>query len=321
MQKLIILAMLLGFGVEAGAEPRESFVAANGVRLHFLDFGGTGPAVILLHGQGNTAHIFRTFAPGLIDRYRVVALTRRGHGQSEAPTDGYDPHTLAADIREAMDALRIERAVIIGHSMAGEEMTALAASSPQRVTALVYLDAALDRFKSIEDELDPFLAVGTPQQADRANKDALRSFERRWVPGWTDAHERDFEASVYQNVDGTWALGTKPGVAEKIDVGRRSFRYDYARLSVPALGIYATPRRYPPKYIPPDATPAQLDAAQAFVDGEWGPFVTDSIAHFRREVPCARILEIPDADHYVFFSHSIEVLTHVRAFLAEARCP
>src|SRR5688572_24329228 len=158
MQTLIVLGMLLGFGAAAVAEPREGFIAANGVRLHYLDFGGTGPAVILLHGQGDTAHLFRDFAPGLTDSYHVVALTRRGHGQSEAPTDGYDPLTLAADIRAAMDALQIQRAAIIGHSMSGEEMTALAANSPGRVTALVYLDAALDRFNLAEEDPDPFIA-------------------------------------------------------------------------------------------------------------------------------------------------------------------
>lgn len=321
MRMLITFAMLLGFVVAAGAEPRDVFVTVNGVRLHYLDFGGSGPAVFLLHGQGNTAHIFRTFAPGLTDRYHVFALTRRGHGQSDAPTDGYDPITLAADIRGVMDARLIERATIIGHSMAGEEMTALAASSPERVTALVYLDAAFDRAKPIDWELDPFYSAGTPQPAESASKDALRSFNRRWIPWWNDADERDFEASVYQKLDGTWASGTKPGVDEKIEAGRLSYRYDYGRLTVPALAIYATPRRYPPRYIPPGATTAQLNAAQAFVESEWGPFVTSSIAHFRRDVPCARILEIADADHYVFVSHSSEVLAHVRAFLAEARCP
>lgn len=322
-QTTIVLGMLLAIGTATAAEPREGFVAANGVRLHYLDFGGTGPTVVLLHGQGNTAHIFREFAPGLTDRYRVVALTRRGHGQSDAPKDGYDPLTLAADVRAAMDALKIDRAAIIGHSMAGEEMTALAANWLQRVTALVYLDAALDRFNLAEDDAaaDPFVASANPLEADRASKDALRSFWRRFEPSWSESLERDFQAGLYQLSDGGWASGTKPGVDEKIDAGRRSYRYEYARLTVPALAIYATPRRYPQKYVPPDATPEQLAAAQVYVDGDWGPWLIGSISHFRREVPCAHIIEIPDADHYVFFSNRNEILAYVRAFLAEARCP
>ena len=321
MQKLIIFAILFGFGAVSGAEPIEGFVASNGIRIHYLDFGGRGSVIILLHGQGNTAHIFRTFAEGLIDRYHVIALTRRGHGQSDAPSGGYDPLTLAADVRGVMDALGIERAAIIGHSMADEEMTALAAQSPSRVTALVYLDAVIGRRRITEAGPDPFAENWIPQKGDGASKEAVRAFERRWVPEWTYAHERDFEAAVYQRLDGSWAMGAKPGVDEKIAESRRSYQWDYAQLKAPALAIYATHRRYWPEGIPPGATQAQLASAQAYIDGYWAPIETGSIAHFRREVPCGRILEIPDAHHQVFFSHRAEVLAHVFAFLDEAHCP
>lgn len=92
----------------AQTEPRDLTVTVNNVRLHYLDFGGDGPAVILLHGIGHTAHVYREFAPGLTDKYRVIALTRRGHGASDAPPSGYDPVTLAGDIKGAMEALGIE---------------------------------------------------------------------------------------------------------------------------------------------------------------------------------------------------------------------
>ena len=71
------------------------------VRLHYLDFGGTGPALVLLPGIGNTAHAYDAFASGLTDRFHVYALTRRGFGESSHPSTGYDMGRLVEDIRVA----------------------------------------------------------------------------------------------------------------------------------------------------------------------------------------------------------------------------
>jgi non-heme chloroperoxidase len=56
-----------------------------GVKLEVLDWGGTGPPVVLLAGHGDTGHIFDDFAPALIDRFHVIAITRRGFGASSQP--------------------------------------------------------------------------------------------------------------------------------------------------------------------------------------------------------------------------------------------
>src|SRR5215208_673398 len=115
------------------------------VRLHYLDFGGRGPALLFLPGLGNTAHAFDDFAPRFADQFRVVALTRRGFGESDHPRDGYSTSRLVEDIRSAIDSLRLGRVTLIGHSIAGEEMTRFAATYPDRIDKLVYLDAAYDR--------------------------------------------------------------------------------------------------------------------------------------------------------------------------------
>ncbi|NIM62021.1 MAG: alpha/beta fold hydrolase, partial [Acidobacteria bacterium] len=72
---------------------------SDGTRLHYIDYGGAGQAIVLLAGLGGTAHIFRGLAPRLAGRFRVVALTRRGHGKSERPDRGYELDTLVEDIR------------------------------------------------------------------------------------------------------------------------------------------------------------------------------------------------------------------------------
>ena len=59
-------------------QPQSDFVLANGIRLHYLDWGGSGPTLIFLTGMGSTAYIFGKIAPRFTDRFRLLALTRRG---------------------------------------------------------------------------------------------------------------------------------------------------------------------------------------------------------------------------------------------------
>ncbi len=124
--------------------PTDQFVILDGVRFHYLDWGGDGETVLLLAGLGCTAHVFAEFAPQLSDRFRVLALTRRGHGLTDQVQSGYALVDAAEDARRLLDALGIERAHLVGHSMGGGEVSALAARHPGRVGRIVYLDGAYD---------------------------------------------------------------------------------------------------------------------------------------------------------------------------------
>ncbi len=100
------------------------------VTLEVLDWGGTGRPLVLLAGQGNTAHVFDDFAPRLTSLGHVYGITRRGYGKSSVPQSGYDADRLADDVLAVLDALKLERPVLIGHSIAGEELSSLAARYP-----------------------------------------------------------------------------------------------------------------------------------------------------------------------------------------------
>ena len=89
---------------------KSDIVQVNGIRLHDLNWGGKGPTLIFLTGMGASAYIFDKFAPHFNDKFRVLALTRRGQGDSEYPETGYDADTLTEDIRQFMDYLNIEKA-------------------------------------------------------------------------------------------------------------------------------------------------------------------------------------------------------------------
>ena len=111
------------------------------VKLEVLDWGGTGRNLVLLAGLGNTAHVFDSLGPKLAVHYHVIGITRRGFGQSSAPHTGYDPRRLGDDVVAVLDALHIADPILVGHSIAGEELSSISTYHPGRAAALVYLDA------------------------------------------------------------------------------------------------------------------------------------------------------------------------------------
>ena len=120
----------------------DQFVTVDkGVRLEVLDFGGSGRPLVLLAGLGNTAHAFDKFAPRLVDQFHVYAITRRGHGASSMPASGYGVDRLADDVLQVIDALKLNRPIVAGHSVAGEELSSIGTRRPEKVAGLVYLDA------------------------------------------------------------------------------------------------------------------------------------------------------------------------------------
>ena len=151
------------------------------VRLEVLDWGGAGKALVLLAGGGDTAHVFDDFAPKLTNDFHVYGITRRGFGESGfAPlTSGAD--TFGDDVLAVLDALKLESPVLVGHSIGGQELSSIGTRQPNRIAALVYLDAAypyafdngkVPTFKEIS-------AIGFPQpppptEADLATFDGLR---------------------------------------------------------------------------------------------------------------------------------------------------
>ncbi len=130
---------------DAAPHETSSIGVQSGVQLEVLDFGGQGPAILLLPGLGATAHSFDDIAPRLAVGHRVVAMTRRGTGYSSRPDFGFDTPRLAQDVLQVMDAMKLDQVLLVGHSIAGEELTWLGGHHPERFTGLVYLDAAYDR--------------------------------------------------------------------------------------------------------------------------------------------------------------------------------
>ncbi|MCI0349145.1 MAG: alpha/beta hydrolase [Acidobacteriales bacterium] len=122
----------------------------DGVRLEVLDWGGSGRPLVLLAGNGLSAHVYDGFAEKLAGPYHVYGITRRGMGASTHAESGYDENRLADDVLHVIDSLQLTKPVLVGHSKAGGEMTVLASQHPDRLGGLVYMDAARDVYDDSE---------------------------------------------------------------------------------------------------------------------------------------------------------------------------
>lgn len=98
--------------------PVDQFAVVHGLKLQYVDWGGSGDVVLFLPGLGASAHHFDSFAPQFTGNFRVLGLTRRGQGLSDKPSAGYDTATLAEDINGFLDVMRIQSVSLIAHSIA-----------------------------------------------------------------------------------------------------------------------------------------------------------------------------------------------------------
>ncbi len=132
---------------------------ADDLHLHLLEWSREGVPLLLLHGFGNEAHIWDDFAPEVAPHYRTLALDHRGHGDSAWDAQGrYDLDTLVHDLECVTAALRIERAVLVAHSLGGRVATLFGGRHPERLAGLVLVD--------IGPELDPRGVLRIRQDAE-----------------------------------------------------------------------------------------------------------------------------------------------------------
>lgn len=124
------------------AEFRSREIATNGTSLH-VRVGGAGPAVVLLHGYGETGDMWEPLAEQLARDHTVIVPDLRGMGLSARPAGGYDKKTQGHDIAGVLDALQIERADLVTHDIGNMAGYAFAAEYRSRVARFVLIDAPL----------------------------------------------------------------------------------------------------------------------------------------------------------------------------------
>jgi pimeloyl-ACP methyl ester carboxylesterase len=122
--------------------PIKSVVLPSGVRLPYVDHGDrAGVPVLFLHGTSDSWRSFENVLPELPEWLRAIALTQRGHGDADRPATGYRTEDFADDVAALMDALSIEKAIVVGHSMGGSIAQRFAIDHPERMLGLVLIGA------------------------------------------------------------------------------------------------------------------------------------------------------------------------------------
>ena len=279
-------------------------------QLEVLDWGGKGRATLFLTGLTNTAHIYDGFAPAFTDQFHVYAMSRRGYGASEQTREGYGIDTLANDILAVIDALNLDKVILIGHSIAGDEITTFASSHPDRVSKVVYLDAAYDHsnFKQWS-----FPAEPEPTTRDSSSVQNFNNYLKR-MRGFIFPEDEIKHQYVLSAQGKLINYVTPRRIAGKIVRGVRL--PDYKSVKSPALAIYGqlnTVEEYFVSFPYMDSV-NQQKAVKEFMP-VWKKHYSEEISRFRNEIPKGAVKEIPGADHYVFLTHPIETEKLIRDFL------
>lgn len=122
---------------------------SSGVRIHYQQVG-EGPDLVMVHGiTGNLAVWHLRIVPALSERFRILTYDLRGHGYSGTPPTGYSPDDMATDLLQLLEALEIERPVVIGHSYGADIALYLAARHPEAVREVIAIEAALPAMEEL----------------------------------------------------------------------------------------------------------------------------------------------------------------------------
>ena len=254
-------------------EPYDGYVDANGLRLHYLEWGKKNrQPLILLHGFLGHAHVWDGIARAFKDRYRVLALDQRGHGESGWSQEAaYTIDDHFSDIDAFITALELSDVILIGHSMGGRNALFYAACKPSAVERLILVDARPDDTPKASQALKDLL-VTLPLKA--SSLDEVTQALRGLYPYLSKQCCKHIARYGYKlEDDGTLAP-----------------RYD-TRMSVQCEGMnYATEGLWP--YLLSIACPTLI------VRGKESPFLSKEVARrMCKAIPIALVREIAQATH------------------------
>ena len=321
---ILLLSLVSALRAQNAAAPaapdtsphRQMIAVDQDVKVEVLDWGGTGRPLMLLAGKGFTAHEFDQFAPTLTNSYHVYGITRRGYGLSTVPptTDAnYTADRLAEDVLAVLDQLRLVRPVIVGHSIAGEELSSIGVRAPEKVAGLVYLDAGyayafynaavgdltID-YDTLRRQLDRFTALvpmTDRKQILTSIAESLPRFEKELAP-----YQARF-ASAPDN-----APAPPDTVANRVDVAIFRGEQKFGGVKCPILALYADPHSFGDRF---KGQPDALKAAQEQDKAE----TSAQADAFKRGNPQAVVIRIPNAEHFIFRSNEAEVRKALDQFI------
>ncbi len=271
----------------AGAAPRDDYAAlpGRGIRLHYRDWGGDGPPLVLLHGLSSSGRIWDLTAPHLAQRFRVIALDQRSHGRSDQPEDGYGFDEVTADLAAFIEAVGIDSPAIVGHSWGASVALKYAAANPEAVRSIVLVDGGVidlsehGTWAEAEPRMRPPEIDGTPVET-------FVGFMRRWPQlqaVWSDEIRDMVLANFDIRKDGT--IARRLTIENHMKIARAIFELRPSdllkELACPLLVISC------------QQEPANDEARQ------WQKLREDGLEALSRVAPDARVVVMKDTIHDV----------------------
>jgi pimeloyl-ACP methyl ester carboxylesterase len=290
----------------------------NDVKLEVLDWGGTGRPLILLSGLGNNAHVWDKFAAKLTANYHVYGITRRGFGASSSPAPtltNYKADRLGDDVLAVIDALQLKHPILVGHSIAGQELSSIGTRHPEKVAALIYLDAGYPY--ALYDQAHGALLIDAATVRDQINQyfSAISPADQQQLIDKLIANLQVLQKGLedqqqYMRANPPPPNAGRPPALPSASLAIREGvqRYDTIK-NVPILAIFADPH---------DLGNALKDnpQARAAMEASDARAVENQAKAFETQVPNAKVVRIPHANHYIFRSNEADVLREMNAFIA-----
>ena len=266
----------------------------KGVELEVLDWGGSGRPLVLLPGLGDTAHVFDQFALKLTPDYHVYGVTPRGFGSSSAPppeTANYSADRLGDDIVAVIDALKLDRPILAGHSIAGEELSSVGTRYTEKVFALIYIDAGYSYALYDKAHGDPVLdSIDLRNKLDRLHLGTLPRAPKQLDELLTET--RQLEQGLQQRKEDLSFISPPHPISNPASVAILDGQQKYTQIDLPVLAIFNVPH-----------SPVFLRTME------------NQVKAFEAQTPHVQIVRIAQADHYVFQSNEAEVLREMRSFI------
>lgn len=291
----------------------------DNVKLEVLDWGGSGRPLVFIPGGGATAHNYDTFAPKFTSKYHVYGITPRGFGASSAPTlvSAYTSTRLGDDVIAVLDALKIERPVLVGQSIAGETLSSVGSRHPERVAGLIYLDAAYSYayYDSARGDIDVDvadlrrkLAQLQVEESSAVNAALVRELLEKDLPQFEkDLRKKQKELAAEPPDPSDKVSRPAPEILGLMFGGFEK----YTRLPVPILAIYA----YPHAFAGDEDDPKKRAAFEA----EERDYTGAQADAFEKGVPTARVVRLPHAQHNLVRFHEADVIREMNAFLSNLK--
>jgi pimeloyl-ACP methyl ester carboxylesterase len=293
----------------------------KGVQLQVLDWGGNDKphTMVLLTGLGDNAHVYDQFAFQFTDFFHVIGITRRGYLPSSqpetgsTPLSGYDLDTRARDDIAVLDFLGISKAVFVGHSVAGSELSTIGATCGNRVEKLVYLDAfdLAKRFQLPDIPSAPFTDADNRSlqiflAADERLEDILRPAQATCI-----AVQFDDNGVITGSTTPAWV---PQAIFQSV---KTSPPTDWTKIEAPRLGIFAQPSvqgRLPYYWYLNAEDQKKFDDSWPGIV-KWYADTTDLFAVQQAGRPKPTVYRLPDAPHYFYLNDQAFVVLKMREFL------